>query len=385
VHPRVLLVGDAYYASLAAVRGLRLGGYEPWLATSASRTYASRSRAIAGTVLVPDPARGEGPFVGALISAAARFRAAAVLPATESALVALAGRQGDFPAGIALGGGSPAVVARAGDKVLLAAFAAEAGLHSPVSETIRTADLPARADVLGYPLVVKPVRSAVTVDGATIPLPPARLVHGADELAGFLGGLPATDWLAQRHVPGQLYAVSGVAMGGELVCAVHQVARRIYPRLAGASAFAETVPRDQALEAKIAALVGAIGWSGIYEAQLIRTDDGAYLIDFNPRPYGSMALAIAAGLNLPAIWADLVLGRDAAVDGGYRAGVRFRAEERDVRALAEELRDGRRLHAITAALPRRGTAHAVLSLRDPAPSLGLLASARRVIRRSPAA
>src|SRR2546425_5018329 len=56
---RVLLVGDEYYASLAAVRALRRGGYEPWLAVSKRHTYAERSPATAGTVLVPAP--DEGP------------------------------------------------------------------------------------------------------------------------------------------------------------------------------------------------------------------------------------------------------------------------------------------------------------------------------------
>ena len=35
----------------------------------------------------------------------------------------------------------------------------------------------------------------------------------------------------------------------------------------------------------------------------------AYVIDVNPRIYGAIGLAIAAGQNLPAIWTDLLLGR----------------------------------------------------------------------------
>src|SRR5919201_5181611 len=98
---RVLLVGDEYYASLAAVRALREGGYEPWLAVSKPRTYAERSRATAGTVLVPAPAAGPEALVGAVAASARQLGAVAVLPGMEPALLALAGRRDTFPPEVA--------------------------------------------------------------------------------------------------------------------------------------------------------------------------------------------------------------------------------------------------------------------------------------------
>src|SRR5581483_7460926 len=47
---RVLLPDDDFTAVLAAVRALRKGGYEPWLAMSVPSAFAARSRATAGTV-----------------------------------------------------------------------------------------------------------------------------------------------------------------------------------------------------------------------------------------------------------------------------------------------------------------------------------------------
>jgi predicted ATP-grasp superfamily ATP-dependent carboligase len=163
--------------------------------------------------------------------------------------------------------------------------------------------------------------------------------------------------------------VAGVAWRGELVCAVHQRSLRIYPPEAGISAFAETVPRDAELERGVGALLSQLRWSGLFQAQFLhRADGGAYLIDLNPRAYGSLALAIAAGANLPAIWAQLLLGGQPSTPD-YRPGVGFRSEERDAGALAAAI--GRRDWAAvrdTFAL-RRGTAHAVFSLRDPLPFL----------------
>jgi hypothetical protein len=86
---------------------------------------------------------------------------------------------------------------------------------------------------------------------------------------------------------------------------------------------------------------------------------------------------VAAGLNLPAIWVDLLLGRQCQL-GGYRIGTRFRHEEKDVRALAKMLVDGEHLGALQGCMPRRGTTHAIFSFRDPMP---LLVSVGKLIGR----
>src|SRR5215212_7397670 len=76
----ILLAADTHFSALAAVRALRSAGYAPWLAIHVPRTYASRSRATAGTVLVPDPGLdGEG-YVRKIAAAAARLSVQAVLP-----------------------------------------------------------------------------------------------------------------------------------------------------------------------------------------------------------------------------------------------------------------------------------------------------------------
>jgi predicted ATP-grasp superfamily ATP-dependent carboligase len=106
----------------------------------------------------------------------------------------------------------------------------------------------------------------------------------------------------------------------------------------------------------------------VFGVQFLICGGEAYVIDFNPRIYGSLALAIAAGSNLPAIWADLVLGRPVSAPP-YRIGVHYRAEEDDYRALAHAFRSGRRRDAVRGLLPRPRTVHAVFAARDPAPSI----------------
>ena len=224
---------------------------------------------------------------------------------------------------------------------------------------------------------MKPVRTKTfTAEG--VEHGRVRRVNDVEELRDVTAALPGARWLVQPFVEGRLSAIAGAAWEGELVCALHQVALRITPPDCGISAYAVTVPRDAELEAAVARLLAAIGWSGLFQLQFIRDRDGTdYLIDFNPRMYGSLALATAAGLNLPAIWLELLLGRRPTVPE-YEVGVRYRAEEKDARALVRALVSGRPGEALRGFIPRRRTAHAVFSLRDPLPLLTSIGKLRNV-------
>jgi predicted ATP-grasp superfamily ATP-dependent carboligase len=379
---RVLLTGGEFIGGLAAVRALRAAGFEPWVAVTRSGAYASRSRAAAGTVAVPDAALDPDGFVTALAEAARSLSAAVVLPGTERGLVALAGREDAFPVGTALGTCPPEAVQKAIEKPLLEQLAASAGLQTPPSTTLSLADVNGREREVRYPAVVKPLQSELPDLDGSLRHFGARRVEGPAELRAALGILPAQGWLVQPYLVGRLWAVCGVSWRGELVCAAHQVSERIWPPGCGGSAYAITVSADAELERAVGRLLGLIGWSGLFQAQFIRKER-AFLIDLNPRIYGSLSLAVAAGLNLPAIWTDLLLGRRPEV-GRYRAGVRYRAEENDVRALGSALLSGRLRFVLHGLLPRRGTVHAIVALRDPGPALTSLAklAAKLSLRRA---
>lgn len=367
---RLLLTVDEGLGSLAAVRALRAGGYEPWIAVAQPATYAVRSRAAAGVVRVPDANADADEYAQALAAEARRLGVAAVLPGTEGTLRALTGREELFP-GIALGTCSPEELDRATDKAQLEEFAREAGLETPPTVEVSAETLDARAAALTFPAVLKPVRSVSDGEGGELVSREVERVNSLAQLGQVLGTVPGT-WLVQPYLEGRLAAICGIAWEGRLVCAEHQESLRIWPPGRGISCYAETVPRDSELEAGVARLLALVGWSGVFGIQFIRSGARNHLIDLNPRIYGSIALAIGAGLNLPSIWADLLLGRAPRVVD-YRVGTRYRVEEDDVRAVLVDTVRRRRPAALLGLLPRRHTVHGIFSLRDPAPVLTTLA------------
>ena len=237
---RVLVPDDDFTAVLAAVRALRKGGYEPWLAMSVPSAYAARSRDTAGTVPIPDAGPDPEGFVAALAEAAGRLGVAAVLPGTETTLTALAGREADFPDGVVLGVPPREVVERAVDKSLLAELSAQAGLKVPETRVVDSSGV----DGIAYPAVVKPVTSSRSGRRRRSSSAGCGRSTSAADLRAALDGMPGESVLVQPFLDGALSAACGVFWDGRIVCVEHQVARRIWPPTIGVSSYAETVPRD---------------------------------------------------------------------------------------------------------------------------------------------
>lgn len=370
----VIATGGEWPAGLALLRGLRAGGFGPVAALVEGGALAGSSRAPVAKVVVPDPLVDLRAHAEALGRLTATSGAAAVLPGTEASLLAVATHPDAFPPGTVLGSPPPAVVRRATDKRELGHLARVAGLCTPPTyEAADAADYPGP-----YPAIVKPCASVLVSDGdrRRHQLRVAHVAH-AEDLADALRAIPGGLSVVQPFVRGRLRTVNGVAWAGRVVCSVHKRSERTWPLDAGLFSYGRTVAVDPALEDSCARLLGELGWSGLFNLQFLETADGErLLIDLNPRAYHSMALAIAAGANLPAVWCDLLLGRPPRPCRA-RAGVRFRSEEDDLRAMRAMARDGRGREALAALLPRRRTAHAVFDRTDPGPVVPL---ARRLLR-----
>jgi predicted ATP-grasp superfamily ATP-dependent carboligase len=374
--PKVLLTGSEHPAGLAALRALDHGGFEVWAAVQSRKCLGARSRAATGLVDVPDPRTAPDAFVAALAAAADRLGAAAVLPGTEAALLALAGRRDAFPDSVAVGDAPESAIRRATDKTALALLSLRAGLDVPPTRVVAAGD-PEAVRELSFPAIVKPLRSELSTDGQLQRFEASR-VESAAELEVALKGLPDEAGLVQPYIEGRLISVNGVSFEGELHAANQHVVHRVWPDRCGQAVYAETIPMAPERERAVATFMKELGWSGIFNLQLIERDGRDYVIDLNPRFYVSLTLAVAAGLNLPAVWTSLLLGLPFEARG-YRAGVRFRQEKGDPRAILAGLRRGE-LAAARGLLPRRRTVHALFSRRDPRPGLSIVGDALAAMR-----
>jgi predicted ATP-grasp superfamily ATP-dependent carboligase len=365
--PRVLVTDAQDRPALAAIRCLRAGGYRV-TATGTSRLASGLwSRDCARRRVLPAPAGDVDEFIARLAGVLGEDPHEVVVPGTDESLYAVSARRGQLPAHVRHGLPDHETVQRALSKDCLATEAPGAGLATPPGRVCR--DLPQALDAareFGFPVLLKGV-STIEEDHGRLVRYPTRLVADPAQLREAQPRFGPC--IVQQRHPGTLMSFAGVATERGLLGSVISRYVRTWPPGAGQASFLETVAPSDALQAGVEALVAAIGWRGLFQLQLIDGDDGVpRAIDFNPRLYGSMSIAGAAGVPLVALWCDWLLGRDPQPVRG-RPGVHYRMDDADLRHILWMLRSGDVTGAAAAARPRGRTTHAYFQARDPLPLL----------------
>jgi len=354
------LVTDAQSrAAVAGVRALGAAGLRALVVGPSHTAPALWSRHAAGRAIGPRPA--EPGFLDRLAELALEYGPLVVHPAQEEALDPLVAGMERLPPQAVVPYPGPEALRRLRDKTELAELAALAGLPAPATLAQGTATQIA-SDRPPTPCVVKST-------GRSRALPYTRPVDSDAELLALLARLPSEErFVVQERAGGPLIGLALVLdRGGAVVAQFQQVALRLWPVAAGGSTLAVSVRPDLELVERAAQVLRSTGFWGLAQMQFLTTAGGPALIDVNARYYGSMPLATAAGLNLPAIWQQVALGETLPPPPAYAADVRYRWLEGDLFAAA---RGHRRHLRRTGPRPASG---AMWAANDPLAS-GLLAA-----------
>lgn len=291
------------------------------------------------------------------------------LPGWERAIVVMSARRDQLSCPFGYGGHEG--ILQATDKWRLRPLAEAAGLAVPRT-VLATPD---GLEEIDGAVVVKPASQYVVRISAGAFEDRRKALEHARRIERQGGRAIAQEWL-----PGRLDAVSLVADADGIISIAQQVAEHFWPRPIGVTARGRTVPIDPVLRAAIERLLQKLEWRGMAQLQFLTPDDGLpRLIDFNPRFYGSLPLAVRAGANHPDTWARLTTGRPVAPSEG-RPGARYQWFSRDLRASLSDPNRVRETVRCLAIWPL--AAHTLWSWREPAlaPTF-LLEQTRRAVRR----
>jgi FAD-dependent urate hydroxylase len=374
---------------VAAARGLRSAGFAVAVAAPATARPAPAhwSRRVLERLIVPDPLDEERGFVAALERVLASGRYAALVAGSDASLLALSRARDRVERYTLPAFPGSTVVVRILDKVALATAASRHGLASPMMIACRGAtEAGQAARELGFPVIVKPVRSVIELHGARRQLGSVSVANEI-ELQAAVRAI-GERCLVQRTEAGTVTSFAGVFADGRLIGEAFSRYRRTWYPEAGNASFSETFEPPLELRERVVALLRELRWEGLFELELIERHRGGFAaIDFNPRAYGSLALAIRAGANLPALWCEHLLGRCPAPVQA-RPGALYRWEEGDARYALRQLQLGNPRAAAAVLRVHRGVVHPMFELRDPGPILAnaiSLAKFRRRAKRAAAA
>lgn len=355
--PPILVTDGEQRSALAVVRALGRRGHQVHVASHEKRPLAGASRHAAGTWQVPDPLADPSGYVAAIDELVTRLAPGIILPITEAALRALLPERDRWPEVTIPWPGADRFAAIS-DKATVLRAAGELGLVVPKQWEVTTPTDPLPTlDPGEYPVVVKPHASVGR--GSTIKLGVAHAEDaGALHLA--LRQLPAAAWpvLVQERVVGDGLGVFLLRWEGRTVAAFAHRRIREKPPSGGVSVCAESVALDPALRRQAERLLDRFDWNGVamVEFKEDRATGTPVLMEVNGRFWGSLQLAVDAGVDFPSLLVACACGSPPSEPPTWRTGVRTRWWWGDLDHLVARIRHSRQALHLPPEAPSRGRA-----------------------------
>jgi protein-tyrosine-phosphatase/predicted ATP-grasp superfamily ATP-dependent carboligase len=373
---KVLVLGDDTRSFLAIARSLGRRGISIHAAPSNFRSPALRSRYIAAVHDLP-PWMGEGEEW--LHATAALLRAeqySLVIPCNEGTLLPLQRYRVILSQLTCLAIPDDRAISVLFDKHETRELARQVGVRIARGLLARPDLTP--EDVitgLGLPIVVKP-RWSYSLDKLAV----RSKVHVIDKPATLRSYLAqcSNDDLLEEYFPGRGIGVSILASNGRLLQAFeHHRVREI----AGASFYRCSAPLTSELLQACEAMIVSLTYTGIAMFEFKQNIAGEWiLLEVNARPWGSMPLPLALGVDFPYRWYRLLVAGEESPEKRYRTGVygrnlipdlqnsRIEAEVMQLGPVATAWFMTKRLAELSRFLTRREV-HDVLVRDDPLPAL----------------
>jgi predicted ATP-grasp superfamily ATP-dependent carboligase len=335
----VLVLDGHSRAALETVQSLGRAGLEIDLAAEALDCAAMHSRYTTRRLLQPRHEASTAIY-NWLREQDAQRKYELIVPATEASLLSLRSlNESDSLR-------TRAVLARnealdiALDKNKTGQLGRELSVPTPESALLSTeTPVPCPAN---YPVVLKPVHSKITIEGKLQTIA-AEVIRNEYEHQKYIEQwLPHTPLLRQEYIVGRGVGANFLFNRGKKVW--HFLHERVHelPLSGGASSYRRSIPPMPALLADAEKILTALQWHGVAMVEFrVDVEGRHWLMEINPRLWGSLALAIDAGVDFPlGLWL-LAKGLEIPPQPAYRSYYYTRDLRNDLEWMKANLRADR--------------------------------------------
>ncbi|HLJ17743.1 MAG TPA: ATP-grasp domain-containing protein [Bryobacteraceae bacterium] len=348
---KVLILDGNARSALAATRSLGSRGLHVVVGGDSRRTLAGSSQYCREAFTYPPPGENPDGFLSTLKFECARRGVSVIFPMTEiSTLTALKSREQldglqlpfvDFSTFDALS-----------DKWKLLELAKQLNVSIPETHFVNDpGELDGILPQLKFPAVLKPYRSMIYSGGRWI----ASCVQYANSERELCEVVKRHEYfnrhpfLIQEFVRGQGQGIFALYDHGTPLAFFAHRRLREKPPSGGVSVLSESIALDPVQREMAHRILSQVHWHGVAMVEFKVSADGTpYLIEVNGRFWGSLQLAIDAGVDFPWLLYQLAIGAEVDPVSSYAVGVKWRWLLGDFTRLCQVL-IGRGASASTAA------------------------------------
>lgn len=339
---QVLVLDANQRSALAVTRSLGKKGVMVFTAEESSSALAGASRYSQQHFEYPSPRQSPDQFAKRLGKLIKQQNIDILMPMTELTSTLVIEHRSEFPE-VTLPMPDLETIDSLADKCSLMRTAE--AMNIPVPGTrycIPTEGIQFNPESLSYPAVLKPGKSWQCQEGRWYRAG-VRTAYNASELVDIINNTTEFQkhpYMIQEYVTGQGQGVFALYDHGKPLAFFAHNRLREKPPSGGVSVFSESTLVDPILLSHARCLLDKTNWHGVAMVEFKVAADGTpYLMEINTRFWGSLQLAVDAGVDFPWLLYQLACGNQPDPVDDYKIGVRLRWLLGDLDNLYLTLRD----------------------------------------------
>ncbi len=324
-------------AALAIIRSLGKQGHEMYVGEKKSPSLAACSKYCQASITYPNPVSQPEEFITTIAEFVTTKKIDVILPVADVTTLLIAEYRHSYFPNCQFPFGNHETIANTANKAHVTELADSIGVPTPKTKIIHSAsELNVNQLPFGFPVVIKPSRSRVKTDRGW-QFTSVTYANDEQELIHILSQKPAYEFpiLLQERLVGPGVGVFAYCRNGKTICQFSHKRLREKPPSGGISVLRESIPVEQRIGELSSQLLEKLQWEGVamVEYKIDNTDQTPKLMEINGRFWGSLQLAIDAGMNFPALLIDGLDPNYTAFNTSYKNGVQTRWLWGDIDAL----------------------------------------------------
>ena len=325
---KILLTDGNQRSTLAATRSLGKVGYKVIVGEECFPNLSGVSKYCSDYFVYPSPYKNEQKYFKKIVNVIEEESIDLVIPTTDISSAILTQNKNKMPVSVKIAVPDQETFWAASDKNTLHHLAEGINIPTPTLYYIEDRkNLDEIQDKIEFPCILKPSRSSVYINQKWLKSS-VIMVRDRTEFRDVVRNneVYKKPFMIQKVVKGEGFGVFALCDKGSIKAMFAHRRIREKPPWGGVSVLRESVPVNPQIRKYATELLSTLNWHGIamVEFKQDAVCNKYYLMEINARLWGSLQLAIDAGVDFPVLLTKLYSGEEVPSNQEYRYGIRSR-------------------------------------------------------------